>query len=101
MPRTKAGEQISWREFMKRWKDGINKVTPMQQIEIQVKFTWLTVIGLILGLAVTIWKWQTFWWVAIILLAGLGNTAVTMIGMYQKLWAFRMIEEQMKGGIEE
>lgn len=61
-------------EFMKRWKQGIDKASPVQQINGQLIFTRITLLGIILGLAASIYNWKTAWWISIILFGALGNT---------------------------
>jgi hypothetical protein len=91
----REGNWIDGKEFMSRWKSGINKVTPLQQVKSQLLFSWITVIGIICGIIVSIWQIKTLWWLGIILLAGLGNTIVGIIGIYQKYVLLENINKQM------
>ncbi len=86
--------------FMKRWKAGIDKVTPLQQVNSQINSSYIMLIGILCGLAVAIYKWKSFWWGAIILIGALFNTAVQMIGLMQKRNALQRIEDLLKGGNE-
>jgi hypothetical protein len=36
MPKTKTGEQITWKEFFKRWGEGMKSITPRQKLDSQV-----------------------------------------------------------------
>ena len=92
----KEGKEVSRKEFMERWKKGIASVTPLQQVKSQILFTYITIIGLLCGIVVSIWKFSTLWWLGIILLAGLGNTIVGLVGMYQKKFQLQNIEEILK-----
>ena len=83
----KEGKRLTSKEFGERWIEGIKKVTPTQQVGMQVYFTWLTIVGLLCGIIVTIIAIKTLWWLLIILVAGLGNTIVGLIGLYQKYFS--------------
>ena len=96
----KEGNKLSLKEFMAKWKEGINRVTPIQQIQSQVIFTFITLIGLLCGIVVTIFNFSSLWWLCIILVAAFGNTTVGLIGLNQKLILLKQIEE-MKGGSDE
>jgi hypothetical protein len=50
MPTTKEGEKISWKEFMKRWKSGINGITPQQRLKNELISTGISEVGYIVGL---------------------------------------------------
>jgi uncharacterized membrane protein YdbT with pleckstrin-like domain len=80
----KAGKPVTRKEFMERWKEGMSRVTPLQQIKAQILFQWITIIGLICGIGVSIWMFDKLWWVLIILVAAIGNTLFGLIGMYQR-----------------
>lgn len=82
-------------EFLERWKAGIEKVTPLQRLEVTQRSNWIMLIGLFAGMIVMLWKLKDFWWVELILGASLFNQIVTMIGMQQQIKAFRKVEEIM------
>lgn len=92
----KEGKEVGWNEFKTRWKRGIAQVTPLQQTKSQLLFSWITVIGISCGIIVSIWKLSTLWWLGIILLAGLGNTIVGIVGIYQKYLQLQKIEAMIK-----
>ena len=85
MPKTNVGEQITWKEFFKRWKEGIVSITQYQQAKITFRNTWIIVFGIIAGLVISIMNYEDLWWLGIILLGALVNTLVIQIGNYQKL----------------
>ena len=84
MPTTKSGEKISWKEFMKRWKKGIEGITPYQQVKMTIRSTWIVVIGLVAGIVVSCFNLKNLWWLMIILVGGLFNTLIIQLGNYQK-----------------
>ena len=100
MPKTKTGEKISWKEFFSRWKQGIEEITPLQQVDTQIYFTRIMLLGIACGFGITIISWKTLWWLSIVLGAAFGNTFVQLIALKQKQKMFRNFEQSMEGGVE-
>jgi hypothetical protein len=73
------------KEFMRKFKSGIEGITPLQQAKMIQRSTWISFLGVLLGIGVTLWQWKNMWWVLIILLGGAGITIVQLIGGYQKV----------------
>ena len=94
----KEGNKLNYKDFINRWKSGIEGITPLQQVKMQVKSTWLMVVGLLCGIVMSIIGIRTLWWLLIILVAGLFNTLVQLIGVWQKKRALENIQTLMKGG---
>lgn len=99
----KTGEKLSTKEFMTRWKQGINGITPLQISKSQVMGTWITMIGIICGIVTTaiVRIANMWWWMEIILIASLFLTSLSQVSNIQK--RNRLIEvddalKQMKGG---
>jgi len=84
MPKTKLGEQISWKEFFARWKKGIDGVTPLQQTNIQVYSTIIMLVGIVAGIVITLFAIKSLWWLCLVLTGALGNTSVSLLGLWQK-----------------
>lgn len=82
--RDKQGKWITPKEFSERFKKGISEVTQLQQVNSSITFTYMTLIGITCGLVVSVVKYKSLWWLAIILLAAFGNTLVGLIGLIQK-----------------
>ena len=100
MFKTKSGEVITWKEFGRRWKQGIEGVTPQQKVQAQLNGIRIQLLGLVLGLIVTIVGYRNLWWVGIILLGGLIVTTTQYIGLKQQSLLFKKIEEELKGGTD-
>lgn len=99
MPRTKNGEQITWSEFGKRWKQGIAAVTPLQQTKSQLFGQWIILIGIVWGAIIA--GYTKTWWLLVILMGSLLVTATGTLGTYQKYFALKTLEEALKGGVPE
>ena len=92
----KEGRWISPQEFGKRWKQGIEGITPMQNVKSQIFFTCMILFGLIGGIFVSILAWKTLWWLSIILIAAYGNTYFSAIALYQKYIQLKRIKEMIE-----
>lgn len=92
----KNGKWIDAKEFSSRFKSGVNKVSPIQQTRMQLLFSWITIIGIVCGILVSIWQIKTLWWLGIILLAALGNTLVGIVGLYQRYTQLKNIATIIK-----
>ena len=90
----KKGEKISFKEFMKRFKEGIETINPLQKIKIQLGGTKIMLIGLFLGLFVSIYGWRNLWWVGIILIGAILNTGVQFLGLRQQKKILDDLEKQ-------
>lgn len=84
MPKIKTGEVITWKEFFRRWGEGINGVTLLQQVKMQIQATWITLVGIICGIVVCAIGFNTLWWLMIILVGGLYNTSIQLFGLIQR-----------------
>ena len=107
----KEGNKLTTKEFFSRWKKGIEGITPIQKLKTQVTGTRITLVGLILGLGVSIYGWKKLWWVAIVLTGAILNTGVQYLGQKQQLKLLKNLEKveevemidifgDLKGGIK-
>ena len=86
---------------MKRWKSGIQSVTPLQQIKIQVRSTTIMLVGILAGIIVTLFNIKTLWWVLIMLVGVFGVTLVQFLGLIQKKKVLEDIELIMKKEVKQ
>lgn len=84
MIKDKQGKEYTYKEFISKWKKGIEGITPLQQVKSQIQGTRIMLFGLLCGIVVLAFRIKTMWWVEIILLAGLFNTYISLIGLKQK-----------------
>lgn len=94
----KQGNKLSFREFTKRWKQGIEGITPLQQTKTQLMGMWITITGIFAGIVVNAFVRLTgvWWWLEIILIGSLIVTGVQFIGIYQKYLVQKKIDNAMK-----
>ena len=80
----KKGKELTYKEFIGRWKEGIQKITPLQQARVQVRSTIIMLIGILAGIIVSIMNFNKIWWVTIILVGVFGFTFMQFVGLMQK-----------------
>ena len=79
-PKTK--ERVTWKEFFKQWKEGMEKVTPYQQTVITQLGQIVSFIGVVWGIVFSIRL--GYYWMMLILIGGLIVLGVQMLGNWQK-----------------
>lgn len=92
-------------EFLDKWKRGVLSVTELQKIKIQIRSTWIVILGIVLGLIIMFFNPKTWFWMIIVLIGAFLNTVVSIIGLYQKkIWLEKIQEvdslNENKEGIE-
>lgn len=92
--RDNKGNELTFKQFMQAWKSGIEGVTPLAQTNIQVRSTWIMILGVCLGLVVSLFAFKNMWWVFIILVGALGNTLMQLVSLKQK----QKILKEFEGG---
>jgi len=102
--RDKEGNYLTLKEYFKRWGEGIQKITPLQQTSIQRNGIVLVLIGVVIGLCSTFATGT--WWLFIILCGSLFLTIVNFIGIIQRLKVLRDVAEKygylnLDGGKDE
>ncbi len=92
----KKGNELTRKEFFKKWKSGIEGITPLTQTNIQVRSTWIMILGVSLGIVVSLFAFSNMWWVFIILVGAFGNTLVQLVSLKQKQKILKEFEEVKK-----
>ena len=87
--RDKEGNYLTTKEFFERWKEGIQKITPLQQTKISLQGVLLVLVGVIIGLIPTFMT--AVWWLFIVLIGSLFLTIVNLIGTLQRYFALKNI----------
>jgi len=101
MPKTKKGEIISWKEFFKRWKQGIENLTPQQRIKNEIRGTFITLLGFLVSFVAVIILREKIGLLAygliLIFLGSIINTGLKFFALKQQSKIFKQIEEQIGG----
>ena len=87
----KEGKAVSGKEFMTRWKQGIEKVSSLDKVKMQILFTYIVLLGIIIGIISVIYG--KMWWLLVVLIGSFGLTIVSLIGIYQQYYAYKNIED--------
>lgn len=85
----REGKAVSGKEFLTRWKQGINSISPYTLAKNERFGQFIMFVGLIIGLAVSVYGKQ--WWLCIILVGGLISILVSLIGTQQKINSLAII----------
>lgn len=93
----KSGKKISLQEFGKRWKEGMQNLTPKQRTQNDIFSSWVILVGFIVSTIALIFFNKTFGVVTYgLILIFLGNTyanAIKLFSLYGQLKVFKNIEE--------
>ena len=92
----KEGNSLTFKEFMARWKGGIAGITQYQQTAMQLRSTYIMLIGITCGFVITFFAIETLWWLSIILAGAFFNTVISALGLWQKRLALGSIEDMIK-----
>lgn len=92
------GEEVKTKQFFKRWRKGIDGITPLQQARTTLLGMWIVVSGLVGGITVTsIVRIENVWWWMLIILSGsFIVTVISLIGAIQKYWRFKEVDKIQK-----
>lgn len=93
--------KLGHKKFMQRWKQGIEGITPLQQANNQIFFTIIVIIGILCGFTIALINLKTLWWLAIILFGALGNTLVSLVGLYQRRFMLQKFDTNIEEFMEE
>tara|TARA_Y100000310_G_scaffold294106_1_gene324316 strand:- start:120 stop:440 length:321 start_codon:yes stop_codon:yes gene_type:complete len=92
--RDKEGNYLTTKEFLERWKKGIQKVTPLQQTKISLQGVILVLIGVVVGIVSSFMT--GIWWLLIVLCGSLFLTVINLIGTLQRYYSLKEIDKQFK-----
>ena len=94
----REGKKVKTKEFFKRWGQGIEGITPLQQSKTSMMGTWIVITGILAGLIINLLvRIKPHWvWIEVILLGSLIISVVQMIGTYQKFRKFKITDKVMK-----
>ena len=92
------GNKLKFKEFMKRWREGIEGITPLQQAKTALLGNWIVVSGILSGIIINaLVRMKNQWiWVEVILIGSLILVVIQMIGGFQKYWRFKAIEKAQR-----
>ncbi len=88
---------------MKRWKEGVEGISPIQQSRTTILGNWITLSGILAGIIINaLVRVKNQWiWIEVILLGSLVLVVIQMIGGLQKYWRFKEVDKIQKKLEEE
>ena len=92
--RDKSGKWIEGKEFLTRFKDGIEKITPLQQLQTQMFGMLLIFAGILFGLVVAFRS--SLWWLFIVLCGSMIVFISQVIGILQRYIILKAVEKMIK-----
>ena len=107
--RTKSGEIISWKEFGKRWKIGMQNLTPKQRTQNDILSSWIVLLGFVLSIAALIFFNEELGMLTYgLIIIFIGNTyanGIKLFSLYGQLKVYtnmeNMFKEQNKEEVKE
>ena len=93
----RQGNELTFKEFMERWKAGIEGLTPLQTTKTQLHSTKLVILGIVLGMIFSLLDFKRLFWLFIILLGSFGITLSQMVVLWQKKRAYEDFDKKLKG----
>jgi hypothetical protein len=92
--KAKDGSKLSFKQFMKRWKDGVEGITPLQQTKTTLWSYPLVLGGIITGMIIMVIRQE--WWLLIILTGSLPMSLMGLLSTWQKYKQQKRISDTMK-----
>ena len=92
----KQGNKLTAKEFMERWRQGIEGLTPLQVTKTHLRSLKVALIGILLGLYYSVMAFKQLYWLFVILLGSLGIMLSQWVAIWQKKKALEEIEGRFK-----
>lgn len=92
--RDKKGEELTFREFLNRWKSGVSETSPLQQTTITLWSYPALIAGILWGFVVTLYSGT--YWMSLILFATMPITSMQILATWQKYKRLKETDKIMK-----
>jgi len=90
----RKGNKLSFKQFMKRWKTGVEGTTPLQQTTISLWGFPFIFGGIFTGLVIMTLRKE--YWLILILAGSLPITSMQLLSLWQKYKRQKLIDKQMR-----
>lgn len=90
------GEKVTFKEFVRRWKEGIESIPPLKQTQISIRSSYISQLGIFLGIVMCFISLKTLWWLLIILIGAFFNNYMSIIALKQKVKQLKMFDSMIK-----
>jgi len=78
----KAGKKLTFKEFFSRWKQGVEGITPKQQVQSVLYGYWILVAGIIWGIIYSVAT--KMYWLSCMMVGALIINIFGLVGIIQK-----------------
>ena len=92
--KARNGEQLTFKQFLGRWKSGVEGITPLQQTKTSLWGFPLIYGGTITGIVIMIIRRE--WWLLAILCGSLPILTMQFVSILQKYFRQKKIQDTMK-----
>lgn len=92
--KARDGTPLTFKQFLVRWRSGIESTSPLQQTRITLWSFPMLVGGIIWGIVITLMT-KTYW-MALILIGSLPITSIQILSTWQKYQRLKLTEQVMK-----
>lgn len=90
----KTGQRVNWKQFFQQWKEGMQKINPLQQTIVTQWGQLISAVGVIWGIVFSIRL--AYWWMMVILIGGIVVLGVQMLGTWQRKVILKQMDKLMK-----
>lgn len=97
--KARDGSELNFKQFMKRWRKGVEGITPLQQTKTTLWSYPLVVGGVTTGIIIMLLRRE--WWLVAILVGSLPMTLMGVLSTWQRYVSQKKIETTMKELEEE
>jgi len=103
MPKDKLGNYLTWREFFKRWKYGIENLSPTQKLSNESRGSFISLIGFIISFFAVIYMRNKIgllsYGLILIFLGSIITTGLKYLSLRQQLKYIKNLDtEILQGG---
>jgi hypothetical protein len=92
--KARDGTKLTFKQFMRKWKQGVEGITPIQQTKTTLLSYPLVLMGIITGLVIMSLRKE--WWLVIILGGSLPMTLMGLLSTWQKYKQMKKVYDAMK-----
>jgi hypothetical protein len=92
--KAKDGTELTFKQFIKRWKEGVETTSPLQQVKISLWGYPLIYGGTITGLIIMIIRRE--WWLVLILTGTLPILTMNLLSTWQKYKQMKKVYDTIK-----
>lgn len=97
--KARDGSELNFKQFMRRWRKGIEGITPIQQTKTTLWSYPLVIGGVVTGIIIMLLRRE--WWLVAILVGSLPMTLMGILSTWQRYVSQKKIETTMKELEEE